>query len=283
MPSLSRTSGLLSIFLLAQAMSGCTHLYTGPDGDRDGVPDSRDWCPESPRSLHGAVDQHGCPLDMDGDGVPNERDQCPATPPVAAVDEAGCPRDTDGDGVPDYRDFCPHSPTDPRVPVNAHGCPIDADQDGVPDLYDRCPKTPAFAETNATGCWIIHNLHFDHDKAELQPAELQRLERLSDLLLTNPGIGLEVHGHADATGGTRYNQQLSERRAAAIKAFLTDRGVAPERLVTVGFGAKKPFTSNATEQGRAKNRRGEFRPRQAPAATPPEQEGKPQDQSLGRP
>ncbi|MBF0180820.1 MAG: OmpA family protein [Magnetococcales bacterium] len=277
MPSISKSSVPLSIFLLALAMGGCTHLYMGPDDDRDQVPNSRDWCPNTPRSLHGDVDQHGCPLDMDGDGVPNERDQCPATPPLVPVDETGCPRDTDGDTVPDYRDFCPNTPTDPRVPVNAHGCPIDADWDGVPDIYDRCPKTPSFAETNAAGCWIIHNLHFDFDKADLQPEELQRLDRLADLLTANPGIGLEVHGHADAKGTARHNQQLSEQRAAAIKAFLTGKGVAPERLITVGFGAKKPFTSNATEQGRAKNRRGEFRPMQAPA-NPLEREGKPQDQ-----
>ena len=146
------------------------------DGDHDGVPDSRDDCPYTPRGEK--VDNRGCTVvknqvvvvnrnnykssygdqDADGDGVPNSRDKCANTPINTKVDLYGCPfnredgyeKDSDGDGVPDSRDKCANTPLNTKVDEN--GCPVnnnynydynnndkDTDGDGVPDRIDRCP------------------------------------------------------------------------------------------------------------------------------------------------
>jgi len=122
------------------------------DSDRDGVADSVDPCPGTPRGE--AVDFRGCPLpkDADADGVVDASDRCPGTPTGDAVDASGCtlPRDADGDGVPDAADRCPDTASGQRV--DANGCPLDADGDGVADATDRCADTPAGEPVDATGC-----------------------------------------------------------------------------------------------------------------------------------
>ncbi|MDW7645615.1 MAG: thrombospondin type 3 repeat-containing protein [Desulfuromonadales bacterium] len=91
------------------------------DADKDGVPDGRDRCPDTPRTL--TVDRHGCPdnpPDSDADGVADYLDSCPDTPKGASVDAKGCLKDTDRDGVPDTEDKCPDNP--PGLPVDERGC-----------------------------------------------------------------------------------------------------------------------------------------------------------------
>ena len=118
------------------------------DSDGDGVLDSDDKCPGTPRGA--VVDKKGCPIDTDGDGVYDGLDQCPNTPHGAKVDSVGCPIDSDGDGVADGIDQCPDTPVGAKV--DAVGCPIDSDGDGVPDGIDRCPDTPRGATVDALGC-----------------------------------------------------------------------------------------------------------------------------------
>ena len=118
------------------------------DSDGDGVPDSLDKCPGTPKGV--AVYSDGCPTDLDGDGVPDYLDKCPNTPKGTLVGPDGCELDSDGDGVPDSRDQCPNTPR--GIPVNAVGCPLDSDGDGVPDYLDKCPGTPAGTRVNADGC-----------------------------------------------------------------------------------------------------------------------------------
>jgi len=118
------------------------------DDDGDGVPNSRDKCPDTPKGV--VVDANGCPIDSDGDGVPDYLDKCPNTPKGTQVGPDGCELDSDGDGVPDARDRCPNTPK--GVQVDANGCPIDSDGDGVPDYLDKCPGTPPGTRVNADGC-----------------------------------------------------------------------------------------------------------------------------------
>jgi outer membrane protein OmpA-like peptidoglycan-associated protein len=120
----------------------------GGDADKDGVKDSEDKCPDTPRGAQ--VDATGCPLDSDGDHVPDGIDQCPNTPAGATVDDRGCPSDADADGVSDGIDQCPGTPA--GTTVDARGCPADSDGDGVPDGVDRCANTPAGAKVDDTGC-----------------------------------------------------------------------------------------------------------------------------------
>ena len=113
------------------------------DSDGDGIPDTRDKCPNQKEDLDGFEDEDGCPeADNDRDGVPDERDKCPLRPEDVDKfqDEDGCPDpDNDGDGVPDKKDDCPMV----KGPAASKGCPssmLDADGDGVPDDRDKCPK-----------------------------------------------------------------------------------------------------------------------------------------------
>jgi OOP family OmpA-OmpF porin len=118
------------------------------DSDGDGVPDSRDMCPDTPPGVK--VDADGCPLDSDKDGIPDYLDKCPDTPAGVKVDADGCPLDSDKDGVPDYLDKCPNTPI--GVKVDQNGCPLDSDGDGVPDYLDKCSKTPAGVKVDQNGC-----------------------------------------------------------------------------------------------------------------------------------
>lgn len=120
-----------------QAGIGYLYRFGNMDRDGDGVPDSKDRCPDQP----GPAATQGCP-DTDGDGIPDIDDKCPARPGLAEFD--GCP-DTDGDGIPDHLDDCPET----AGLAEFGGCP-DSDGDGIPDHLDDCPDQPGPAATD--GC-----------------------------------------------------------------------------------------------------------------------------------
>jgi OOP family OmpA-OmpF porin len=68
-----------------------------------------------------------------------------------------------------------------------------------------------------------------------------------------------IEGHTDSSGDAAFNQQLSEKRAEAVKAELVANGANPDKIKTVGYGESKPIADNGTREGRAKNRRVEIR------------------------
>ncbi len=230
-------------------------LPEAPDSDGDGVTDDLDKCPGTPHGVQ--VDERGCPIDSDGDGVPDYKDQCPGTPKGVEVDAKGCPLDSDGDGVPDYRDQCPNTPK--GVKVDSVGCPLDTDKDGVYDYKDKCPGTPMGVKVDKRGCWVIGDVKFDFDKWDIKRMFYPVLDEVLTALKKNPNLKVEIQGHADSTGTVQYNQSLSEKRAKAVMEYLVKKGIEKERLFTVGYGLKRPIASNATKEGRARNRRVEFR------------------------
>ncbi len=99
---------------------------------------------------------------------------------------------------------------------------------------------------------------FGFDSAEVQPRFLSVLDTLSDTLNEYNQTVIEIAGHTDSTGSPEYNQGLSERRAAAVDSYLGNRGVLRDRTMVVGAGQAHPIASNATESGRAQNRRVEI-------------------------
>ncbi|AMR27199.1 hypothetical protein A0257_08875 [Hymenobacter psoromatis] len=101
-------------------------------------------------------------------------------------------------------------------------------------------------------------LNFDPDKATLRPAAQPVLAEVRTLLTQSPELRLAVQGHTDNTSTPAHNQQLSEARAQAVVAALTAQGIAASRLSASGFGQTKPLADNATEAGRAQNRRVEL-------------------------
>src|SRR3989441_1145185 len=206
------------------------------DADGDGVPDKRDDCPNTP---HGAtVDPRGCPSDADRDGIPDGLDQCPNTPPGTEVDAVGCTRitDSDGDGVDDTKDKCPG--TAPGTRVDAYGCPILF----IPE------RTPV----------ILRGVTFETGRSALKLESHTVLDIVAQSLLDNPDIRIEIAGYTDTTGAPATNLRLSQARAAAVRAYLAARGVAPGRMVARGYGAANPIAPNKTLDGRAQNRRVEL-------------------------
>jgi OOP family OmpA-OmpF porin len=247
------------------------------DSDNDGVVDSLDKCPGTPRGVK--VDKDGCPLDSDRDGVPDYLDKCPGTPYGIIVDPAGCPLDFDKDGVPDYLDKCPGTPA--GVKVDKNGCPLDSDKDGVPDYLDKCPGTPAGTNVDDKGCPIVEpvqearaaaaaavakemfekgratiNIEFDFNKAIVKPIYHQELQKFGDVMKNYPDLKVVIEGHTDNVGGKVINEKLSEKRANSVKNYLVKKfGIAESRLTAKGYGMSKPIDTNKTKAGRQKNRR----------------------------
>lgn len=105
----------------------------------------------------------------------------------------------------------------------------------------------------------LNNIFFDPDKAILLPQSMPELERLKQLLDDEPSLKISIEGHTDNTGTTQRNNELSKARAEAVRSYLVTRGIDTKRLRVAGFGSEKPVTTNETEEGRATNRRVEFR------------------------
>lgn len=101
-------------------------------------------------------------------------------------------------------------------------------------------------------------LNFDTDKALIRAADQGTLEQVSTLLATNGGLKLNIEGHTDSSGDASHNQLLSAQRAGAVLASLVGGGVDRMRLRSAGFGGSRPLADNASEAGRAKNRRVEL-------------------------
>lgn len=100
---------------------------------------------------------------------------------------------------------------------------------------------------------------FDSGKADLKPAGQRELDELAARLDTMKGIeSIEVTGHTDSQGSAAFNQALSERRAAAVKSYLVNKGVDAGKISTRGMGASSPVADNASAAGRAQNRRVEL-------------------------
>jgi OOP family OmpA-OmpF porin len=174
------------------------------------------------------------PGDSDGDGVPDNLDKCPGTPRGTAVDRTGCP----------------------KAPV----AKLDSDGDGVPDDRDKCPNTPKGATVNADGCWAYQGeIFFDVNSATVKSEAYPMLDEAATVLRNNPDLNVEIQGHTDNTGPAEYNLMLSQKRAESAMNYLVDKGVDPARLTAKGYGFEQPLASNDTKEGRAKNRRVEFR------------------------
>ncbi len=129
----------------------------------------------------------------------------------------------------------------------------DDDGDGINNCIDKCPITPKGAHVNQFGCWIV-DVKFDNDKSDIKPVYYEELDNAVMVINHNPGVRIEVQGHTSSTGTAAYNQRLSERRAQAVKGYLS-RAHAKGTLTARGYGLTRPIDTNDTEAGRANNRR----------------------------
>jgi len=106
---------------------------------------------------------------------------------------------------------------------------------------------------------ILKNIFFDTDSYHLKPESQIELDKLTRLLTENKSLKIEIDGHTDNVGSDNYNLQLSQNRAKSVYEYLISAGISESRLSFKGFGETLPIASNDTEQGRAVNRRTEFK------------------------
>jgi outer membrane protein OmpA-like peptidoglycan-associated protein len=102
------------------------------------------------------------------------------------------------------------------------------------------------------------NITFPTDSADLNASFYEVLNSVSTVLAEYNQTVIEIAGHTDSTGTDAYNQQLSERRASSVAAYLGTRNILPDRIITVGMGEGRPVASNDTDAGRQQNRRVEL-------------------------
>lgn len=141
---------------------------------------------------------------------------------------------------------------------------LDHDHDGVKDADDLCPDTPAGTLVDGAGCArkeivVLNGVKFAFNKDELTEPSKAILDNAARILHANPKVRVEVAGHTDSQGPAEYNLSLSKRRAASVVKYLVSQGVAPGQLEARGYGLTQPKASNSTLEGRAINRRTEFR------------------------
>jgi OOP family OmpA-OmpF porin len=168
------------------------------------------------------------------------------------LDELG-----DRDALFAFQQIVFNGPAPPPEPARARTL-VDLDRDGVDDRRDRCARTPLGAEVDERGCWVIDDYVFESGSARLRKDQLAGLDRVLAVLAANPGLRVRLDGHTDNTGTAEFNFGLARRRAEAIRLFLSDAGIDPDRLQIRSFGPTRPIASHDTAAGRQKNRRVEL-------------------------
>ena len=108
----------------------------------------------------------------------------------------------------------------------------------------------------------VQNIYFDYDKWTIRPESMSSLEKIAQVLMEHPEVTVRIEGHTDNIGSDVYNQGLSEKRAEAVRQALIERGVPASRLTAIGFGKARPVAPNTSPEGRAENRRIEFKVQQ---------------------
>lgn len=235
------------------------------DNDEDLVADVDDRCPDEYEDQDDFEDRDGCPdPDNDGDGLLDDDDRCPD---VAGLQELmGCPaEDDDGDGLANHLDECPGDAEDPDGFEDDDGCPdLDNDGDGLVDTIDTCPTEAEVINENSDtdGCPDEGATKVRVTLTEietLEPVEFasrSRVHRRSRAVLNQVAAALANHRrielvrievHTASRGNSDANMKLSAKWAEAVRDYLVDEGVDPERLDAEGFGDTQPLNPDDPE------------------------------------
>jgi outer membrane protein OmpA-like peptidoglycan-associated protein len=180
------------------------------------------------------------------------------------------PGDQDADGVMLEADLCPGDPEDRDGLLDDDGCPEeDADGDVIYDVDDACPTTPGQVGTRPdnrgcppTACLTVVKELLILDRqafgvgSAVVPASSKALDDVAQVLLERPELKIEIEGHSSRS---ERNPALALARAKAVHVYLVKKGVAADRMTPKGFGHDAPRDLETTPDGRARNRRVEFR------------------------
>jgi outer membrane protein OmpA-like peptidoglycan-associated protein len=249
------------------------------DDDGDGIVNADDACPLEAEDFDGFQDEDGCPdPDNDGDGIPDTLDQCPneAEDFDGWQDEDGCPDpDNDGDGIPDHLDQCPNEPEDLDGFQDEDGCDDpDNDGDGIPDVIDQCTLEPETINgfQDDDGCpdegdslvmvmpdriEIFEPIQFEGNGARLARKSANVLGQVAATMRANRDflrVRITVHVHPRGAG----DRDLSERRAKAVREWMLQWGVEPERFEARGLGSSRPLVPKNRKGAAQLNDRVEF-------------------------
>jgi len=261
------------------------HVYVPPpprdvgDDDSDGVVNADDACKLDAEDKDSFEDADGCPdADNDADGVLDGDDKCPdqAEDKDGVEDADGCiDGDNDGDGVADVNDKCPAEPEDKDGFEDDDGCDEpDNDGDGVPDVLDQCAMEAETINGNADedGCpdkgdslimvmpdriEVLEPVTFVGVTTKLGKTAPKALSQIGATMRADRKIKrlrITVHVHPRGAG----DEQLSQKRADEIRAWLINWGVEPERLDARGIGSKRPLVPKNQKGAEQINDRVEF-------------------------
>jgi Outer membrane protein and related peptidoglycan-associated (lipo)proteins len=245
------------------------------DNDKIGSADSLNRCWKTHDEGDVLYVEDGCP---DPDNYNEMKDQCSNTTGTAEgingmLENNGCPdyedafngpldstgrcfSDPDELGGFQYMDGCPDFETNKKANGNCSNVSETGsgyrDDSGCPDTVAAVApkKGPEFLQQQ-----ILEGLEFKNGKAELLFTSYSMLDRLAKSLKDNPGVEIEIRGYTDGLGKASANTQLSRMRAEAVRQYLVNQGIDPQRVRAMGFGPNNPIGDNRTAAGRALNRR----------------------------
>jgi OOP family OmpA-OmpF porin len=172
--------------------------------------------------------------------------------------------DSDSDGLLDDEDQCLN--TAKGAKVDGFGCAIAESTEAQTSKSAQASKSAQIGAGAIVGKSVMENdidaaissVQFDSNSDSLTPASKLELDKVVTLLGAGTVAGIEVQAHSDNTGSASYNKNLSQKRADAVVSYLTEKGIAADRLSATGYGEENPIADNNTKSGRAKNRRVEF-------------------------
>jgi OOP family OmpA-OmpF porin len=154
---------------------------------------------------------------------------------------------------------CAGAPTEVAV-VTPPPAPEPPPPEPAPAAEPEPPPPPPRAEAKAELIELSEHVEFETASAVLLDRSKQLLDDVARELVDHPEIRkVQIEGHTDSTASNRTNLKLSKERIASVRSYLIGKGIEPNRLSVKAFGERKPTASNKTEEGRAKNRRVEFR------------------------
>jgi peptidoglycan-associated lipoprotein len=127
----------------------------------------------------------------------------------------------------------------------------------------RAADSAAAAARNAAAAGNVREtltaaVHFDYDQSDLRADDRAILDAKIPILQANPTVKIRVAGHTDERGSDEYNLALGQRRAATVKRYLIDHGIADARIETISYGEERPIAQGSDESAYAQNRRAEF-------------------------
>ena len=170
----------------------------------------------------------------------------PATPPEPAVDTAAIRRARE-DSIRRENE---------AANARAEAMRLRARQDSIDRA--RAAEEAMRRDSEMLRSVVTTTINFDFDKSDLRDDAKASLDAKIPILLANSNVTIRIGGHADDRGSSEYNLALGQRRAAAAKRYLVERGVAEGRIETTSFGEERPMCTDANEACWGQNRRDEF-------------------------